>query len=123
MLLAGTSGYGVWKRPFAEMMQVTGARTDEAPRRELAIRAYPNPFNPSTTIRFSLSGATPVRLAIVDITGRHVRTLVDEIRNAGEQRVSWDGKDDRGSVVGSGVYLYRLDVEGESRTGKLSLMK
>jgi photosystem II stability/assembly factor-like uncharacterized protein len=122
-LLAGTSGYGVWKRPFAEMMQVTSVAADDAPRRQLALRAYPNPFNPSTTIRFSLSGTTPVRLSIVDITGRHVRTLVDEIRGAGEQRLSWDGKDDRGNLLGSGVYLYRLDAEGESRTGKLSLMK
>ncbi|MDQ7051870.1 MAG: FlgD immunoglobulin-like domain containing protein [candidate division KSB1 bacterium] len=71
-----------------------------------------NGVNPATTIRYQLSVASQVEMAIYDLRGRRVRTLVRGRQSAGEHTVTWDGKDDRGQIVSSGVYLYRL-VAGE----------
>jgi 5'-nucleotidase / UDP-sugar diphosphatase len=70
----------------------------------------PNPFNPSTTIAFSLDRTGPVRLDIFDLQGRLVRSLVDGAREAGEHRVTWDGRDGAGSPAASGTYVYRLET-------------
>ena len=69
---------------------------------------YPNPFNPRVTIDYRLDQASPVRLTIHDLKGRTVREIVAERRSAGSQRASWDGTDDRGQRVASGVYQVRL---------------
>jgi hypothetical protein len=73
---------------------------------------YPNPFNPETVIRYRLSAVSEVELAIFGVTGRRVRTLVQGRHSAGAHTVIWDGRDDRGQIVASGLYLYRL-VAGE----------
>jgi len=91
--------------------------------RAMSLRAYPNPFNPNATIEYSLVEKGRVRLAIYDVTGRLVRTLVNGVRSAGDQRVIWDGKNDRGSFAGSGVYVYQLEAGSTSLTGKMSLLK
>jgi len=79
---------------------------------------YPNPFNPSTTITYSLPNDAPVRLTVTDINGRLVRNLVDTRQSAGTYRVTVD-------MLGlsSGVYLYRLDVAGQSITKSMTLIK
>lgn len=69
---------------------------------------FPNPFNPSTNIQFSLDRSQPVQLSIYDVTGRLVRTLVSESRAAGSHNVVWNGTDNGGNPTPSGVYLYRL---------------
>jgi fibronectin-binding autotransporter adhesin len=76
-------------------------------RFELAQNA-PNPFNPSTTIRFGVPDAGQVKLVISDVTGRHVRTLVDKQLDYGSHISVWDGLDASGRECGSGVYVYRL---------------
>jgi hypothetical protein len=68
----------------------------------------PNPFNPGTTIRFSLAQPERVEITIYDVTGREVRTLIDGKRDAGPHRAVWDGLDDAGRSVGSGVYWSRM---------------
>jgi enediyne biosynthesis protein E4 len=68
----------------------------------------PNPFNPETSIRFDLPAAAAVRLELFDVLGQRVRRLVSEGMPAGSHRVQWDGRDDAGIAVGSGVYFYRL---------------
>lgn len=83
----------------------------------------PNPFNPATTIRFSIPAAARVTLRIHDVAGRLVRTLSDAERPAGEYDVTWDGRDDRGAGVAAGVYFYRLAAGGESQTRKMILLK
>jgi hypothetical protein len=83
----------------------------------------PNPFKPSTTIRYSLPRATQVSIVIYDINGRVVRRLVDRIESAGERNAMWDGRDDSGSSVGSGVYLVALEAGGTRLTRKMSLLK
>jgi hypothetical protein len=84
---------------------------------------YPNPFNPITQIRFVLPSSGKARLAIYDILGRRVRTLVDGPRPAGEQQVTWDGRDDAGASVASGIYFYRLDANGLTQARKLTLLR
>jgi hypothetical protein len=79
---------------------------------------YPNPFNPTTEIRFELAEQTQVRLAIYDMTGREVAVLVSESRSAGVHRVSWNAGN-----ASSGVYLYRLTANGQNLTGKMTLLK
>jgi hypothetical protein len=84
---------------------------------------YPNPFNPSTTVAFSLAQTVDVSLAIYDVTGRLVRTLVNESRPAGNHKVTWNGLDDLGSRVASGVYFYRMRAGSFVATNKMLLMK
>lgn len=91
---------------------------------------YPNPFNPSTTLPFSLKvqGSTfkcPIHttLKIYNILGQLVKTLVDEGKLPGRYEVVWDGKDDRGKEVTSGVYFYRLETAGYKETKKMILLR
>ncbi len=82
---------------------------------------YPNPFNPSTTIAFEIPGSDgsryDVSLMIYDLRGKRVRTLADAKFEAGRHHVVWDGRDDRGAAVTSGVYIYTLKA-GEKRTSR-----
>lgn len=99
---------------------------DEPPVLPVESRLYqnrPNPFNPVTTIRFDVAVATHVRLRVFDVTGRVVRTLVDRHLPVAEHVVEWDGRDDRGRALSSGVYFYRLDAGELAVTKKLVLLK
>jgi hypothetical protein len=92
--------------------------------RGLALYAnHPNPFRAATTIHYSLPGAMPVRLVIHDVTGRTVRTLMNGIQDAGDRQVIWDGRDESGSLVAAGVYLYRLDAGGTTSARKMALLR
>ena len=84
---------------------------------------YPNPFNPSTNLGFTIPAAGKVRLGIYDLRGRLVANLLDEWREAGEGSVTWHGKDQGGRGVASGVYYAVLRTGGETRSRKLSLLK
>lgn len=83
----------------------------------------PNPFNPSTEIEFSIPVAGPVQLRIYDVRGRLVRTLVDRTYEAGTWTVLWDGRDERGSTVASGAYLYELRADDRRQVRKMGLLK
>ncbi|MEW5702446.1 MAG: FlgD immunoglobulin-like domain containing protein [Candidatus Zixiibacteriota bacterium] len=85
--------------------------------------SYPNPFNASTVIRFGLPADRHVRLDVFDILGRRVRTLIDEDRPAGSYAVEWDGTDDRGSGLSTGVYLYRIQTSDFVRARSMVLLK
>jgi predicted lipoprotein with Yx(FWY)xxD motif len=84
---------------------------------------HPNPFNPSTTISFSLPEAAPVQLSIVNAEGKLVKTLVDDTFDAGVKEVVWNGTDAAGSRVSSGVYFYRLRSGKSILTRKMVLVK
>jgi endo-1,4-beta-xylanase len=84
---------------------------------------YPNPFNPSTTIDFTLPAAGRADVFILDVSGRHVRTLASGNRAAGLHTVQWDGLDDRGASVPAGVYLCRMAAGGFTEIRKLTLVK
>ncbi len=88
-----------------------------------SLRNYPNPFNPHTNIAFSMSKAGYANLGIYNLKGQLVKTLHNGNINTGEHHLSWDGTDDNGKTVGSGLYLYRLVTETGSQTNKMLLMK
>jgi len=84
---------------------------------------YPNPFNPSTTIRYELAKDSQVILRIYDALGQEVRKLVDEKQTAGEKTVVWDGRDALTEAVGSGVYIFRIQVDGFAESRKMILLR
>jgi hypothetical protein len=84
---------------------------------------YPNPFNIETAISYSLPRACFIRLTVYDLLGREVRSLVDATQSAGPHVVVWDGCDNSGSVVASGVYFYRLESDDHAESRKMLLLK
>ena len=95
-----------------------------APRRTFLAPAEPNPFNPSTTLRFELASPGPAHLIVYDARGRRVRTLAAErFAQPGRYEARWDGLDDNGRSVASGVYHARLEVTGRVFTQRLTLIK
>ena len=89
-----------------------------APRTFELHPAYPNPFNPATTLRFTLDRPAPVELAIYSATGRNVATLIRETRSAGSHAVTWDA-----SSMASGVYYARLTSQGRTKSIRMTLLK
>lgn len=83
---------------------------------------YPNPFNPSTVIEYSLAKDMLVRLDVFSVIGQKIRTLVNTHEVSGKHRVQWDGTDDAGNNIASGVYLYRLQAGTSCITNKMLLL-
>jgi hypothetical protein len=83
----------------------------------------PNPFNPNTVVEYALPKDAQVNLSVYNVLGQHVKTLVDDMQRAGKQSVSWDGTDNSGSTVASGVYFYKLRAGDFSDTKKMLLLK
>lgn len=81
---------------------------------------YPNPFNPSTVIPFSLPQASLVRVEVYDLLGQRVRELVAGVLEPGAHRVEWDGRDEKAQEAASGVYVYRVDAAGQILSGKMA---
>ncbi len=85
---------------------------------------YPNPFNPSTTINYDLPRMANISLAVYDVSGRLVKTLLDhEYQNAGRRSIIWDGTDENDNPVNSGVYLYKLQTTNIVKTKRMILIK
>ncbi|HKW14780.1 MAG TPA: C25 family cysteine peptidase [Candidatus Krumholzibacteria bacterium] len=100
----------------------------DAPARTFTARLdqnYPNPFNPTTRIAYEVEeGARGnVTLAVFDVTGARVRTLVDEPAKPGAHAITWDGRNNHGDTVGSGIYFYRLTTPARTLTRKMVLLK
>ena len=93
------------------------------PRTVELAQNYPNPFNPSTTISFYTSQSGVASIRVFDLSGRKVRTLIHESVNAGNSEVGWDGLNDAGSEVASGIYLYRLEINEQEQTRKMVLVR
>jgi len=105
--------------PPAGAMVLAKADGDESLPVEFSLnKNYPNPFNPSTTISFSLAEPSPVKLTVFNMLGQEVATLVDAYLEAGLHRVEFNGTD-----VPSGVYFYRIDAGSYSQTQKMTLLK
>ncbi|MCX6833427.1 MAG: T9SS type A sorting domain-containing protein, partial [candidate division Zixibacteria bacterium] len=101
----------------------TGLESNSIPSGYSLDQNQPNPFNPSTLIRFAVPKAGDVQLQVLNILGQKVRTLVNEFRAVGTHEVQWDGRDDNGNAVSSGVYLYRIQAGNFVETKKMVLMK
>ena len=84
---------------------------------------YPNPFNPDTRIEFSLPTSSITKLEIFNITGQHVKTLFNKKLSPGNHVASWDGRDDNGNILSSGIYFYKLSTEEYSTSKKMILLK
>jgi len=97
---------------------------DDLPGITFAASNYPNPFNPVTTIKYSLPKAGHLQLSIYNVRGQLVKTLINGPRPAGaNQTIIWDGTDNLGSAVASGVYFYEARAGGDVRIGKITLLK
>ncbi len=84
---------------------------------------YPNPFNSETIIEFTIPQPGQLKLEIFNISGQHIRTLVDETLKSGSHVVKWDGCDDVGTSVSSGLYFYRIGFTDENIVGKMLLQR
>ena len=104
---------GIWERE----------QNSKFPESAVLFQNHPNPFNPTTSIRYNLSEDNYIELQIIDILGREIRTLTADFRKAGYHDVIWDGLDNRGRHVPSGVYLYILKTDQICETKKLMMLK
>lgn len=106
---------------FGEPLSPTGAAPPAAVTRLFA--PSPNPFNPGAAVRWELAREGRVRMQIFDAAGRRVRGLLDAVRPAGPGRIVWDGSDESGHRVASGVYHLRFEADGTARTTKLTVVR
>jgi len=84
---------------------------------------YPNPFNPVTTLRYELPVNGFVNIAVYDMLGRQVRTIINQTQNAGYKSVIWDATNDYGKPVTAGIYIYQIQAVGFIQTKKMVLLK
>ena len=84
---------------------------------------YPNPFNPYTSIKYSLPDVSDVKIYIYDLQGKMVRKLVDAVYPVGEHFVIWNGKDDSGRIVSTGIYTYVMRTDNFSQAKKMLFIK
>jgi hypothetical protein len=102
---------------------VAGGQEESLPSNFALSHNYPNPFNPVTTIEYSIPSRTQVTIEIFNVLGQKVQTLVDETKSAGSYRIEWNGIDDVGKPVSTGVYLYRFIADEVVQTKKMLLLK
>ncbi len=111
---------GAYENPLGEPH--VGITNDQLPVTDYQLANFPNPFNPTTTISFSIPEQSKVNLTIYNIKGQKVKQLVSNQISAGEHSVIWDGKDSNDNQVGSGIYFYKLNVNGKTEAVKKCLL-
>jgi flagellar hook assembly protein FlgD len=123
----GRDDAGNWGNATSLGVVVNGTATDVAggvlPGRFALEQNSPNPFNPMTQIKYAIPRASDVRLSVYNASGEKVRTLVDGYEAAGFKAVTWDGMNDAGKPVTSGVYMYRLNAGDFDQSHKMVLVK
>ena len=105
------------------IVEIQAAQNNTRPYIDLQLRNYPNPFNPSTTIEYSLPESGEVEVSIYNIKGQKVKQLVKECQEPGTHTILWNGTDNNNSSVGSGVYFYKIKTEKLSLTNKMIMLK
>ncbi len=106
------------------LTDITGEQDDnELPKRFYLSNNYPNPFNVSTTIKYSVPQKNHISLSIYNLLGQHVRTLMDEIKPPGVYSIKWNGKDENGIAVATGFYFYQLKAGNYIETKGMLLLK
>jgi len=121
-----TAVYGAYEsEPTADFEHIITSTDDpSAPASVTRLKGnWPNPFNPSTTISFSLREASQTRVEIFNSKGQKVRTLLNDTKAAGDHSIVWNGKDDSGQELGSGIYFFRMQSGKYSSTRKMLLLK
>lgn len=109
--------------PYEFSQTITPGVSGNLPKSYALFQNYPNPFNVTTQIRYALPEDAKVRLEIFNILGQRVRVLVDEFQTAGNKQVVWDGRNDSGDQISSGVYFYRINAGKFHDVMKMSLLK
>jgi hypothetical protein len=117
---SGSDTVTVTISPFVSVDENGGATL---PIRFALEQNYPNPFNPRTTIEFDMPRRSHVTIEVFNLLGQRIRTLIDENRAAGSHRVDWDGTNDLGLSMATGVYLYKLTTGDISLSKKMLLLK
>ena len=107
---------------FNDSLLTNIKKTGQFPE-QLMLNNYPNPFSGATTITFSMNYSSMIKLEVFDLDGRKVRTLAEGIYLAGNTQVGWDGSNDRGNKVPSGVYLYRITAKDKTITKRMVLIR
>jgi hypothetical protein len=95
----------------------------DVPRAYKLAQNFPNPFNPSTTIMFDMREKGHMTLKIYNVAGQLIRTLVNDVKDAGSHKVTWDGKNNLGVGVASGVYFYKMETTSYSQTKKMVMLR
>lgn len=126
--IAGIPGGSARFISVGELRVIGGAVNDataeaQKPKNFDLLTNYPNPFNPSTTIEFRVPATSHVSLSVFSVNGQKVRTLVDKVMGEGSWPITWDGRDDNGKQLSSGVYLYKLQAGDFISTRKMVFSK
>ncbi|MFQ5604824.1 MAG: FlgD immunoglobulin-like domain containing protein, partial [bacterium] len=108
---------------FQDIVTDVDEVASNVPDKFALLQNYPNPFNPETTIRYRLGSAQQVQLKIYNIMGQLVRTLMDGQQVAGEHKIVWNGADERGIALPSGLYIYQIQAGEFERSNKMILLK
>lgn len=118
------NNYKVIPRDTSDVVRVVGIEDDLAVPSDFELEQnFPNPFNPSTDIRYSIAKAGTYSLEIYNVLGQRIATLVSKQHAVGTHQINWAGIDNNGAKVGSGIYFYRLSGEGVAKTKKMILLK
>ena len=124
LYFAGTKSPLSYGRTVPTEVMLSGLASDTGlPRAFRLYPSFPNPFNSSTTIRYQTAESGQVQLDIFDLTGQRVKSLVYEIQAPGIYELSWDGTNEQGTFVSSGLYLTKLQVGSFSQVKKMLLVK
>jgi hypothetical protein len=125
LLLKRNGDYDIQLVKTDELGLVTNIEdNEEIPENKIQVSNYPNPFNPTTTICYSLQDPGKVELCVFNSKGQKIRTLVNENISKGDHQIVWDGKDKSGNSVGSGIYFYKIKTGNEQiKTNKCLLLK
>jgi hypothetical protein len=117
-------GSGPWSNPGSFVVSPTAVNEEgRVPTDYSLSQSFPNPFNPTTTIKYSVKQPSHVELKIYDSSGRLIKALVDEFKTRGEYSVAWDGKDNSGKAVPSGAYFYRIKTDDFMSAKKMIYVK
>jgi uncharacterized secreted protein with C-terminal beta-propeller domain len=118
----GSSGLQIaWRQ--CDILTAINPGPDETPCAESGIGVYPNPFNPSTIVSFSLDRPHQVTISVYDMTGRRVALIANQQYGAGTHTATWNGKDNSGRSVSSGTYLVRMETADRIESQKISLIR
>lgn len=120
-MFAGTDYNGVWRRLRPGIVSIQPQ--PDVPQAFMLFDNYPNPFNPITTIRYTLPGQAKVTLKIYNILGQEIKTLVNKVQPAGIKSVRWDGRDNHNQPASSGIYIYRLQAGNQVQSKKMILLE
>jgi len=122
-LAIGTHARSMYKLDLSLITGIDVRMTETIARRLTLKQNYPNPFNPATTIPYTLTERSRVKLSIYNTLGQEVITLVNREQPAGNHQVNWDGRNEAGQLVASGIYIYTLQAGDLRQTRQLTFLK